>query len=286
MTRSPRRRALALVALGVVAISFAAIFFRETAPTHPLVAAGGRLVLAALLLAPWTLRGWRRMSPKVRRGALLGGVFYALHFGTWVSSLSLTSVAASVTLVTATPLLLALFAFATGRDRPSRRQWFAIALGLLGVLAIAHEAPSEGALLGDLLAFAGAAAMAGYLLVVRSLGRIDPFAFTGVACAVGGALLLGAAPLAGVAITIPTWEAAAFVALAALVPQLIGHTSLTFALRHVTPTTIGLATVFEPVGSTLLGWVWLREVPGAWTLGGCAIVLVAVALSFSGPRSG
>jgi len=273
---------------GVAAISFAAIFFRLTAPTPPLVAAGLRLLLAAGLLAPLALRARRlgRLDDRALRFGLLAGVFYALHFGSWVTSLALTSVAASVTLVTATPLLLALVAAFTRTDRATSRQWLAIALALVGLSFIGGaDLATEGALVGDGLAFAGAAAMAGYLLVVRRLGAdVDAWAFTGVACAVGGALLMLTAVVLGMPLWPPTTEAGVYVVLAALLPQLVGHGALTWSLRHVSPTTVGMATVGEPVGSTLLAYLWLREDPSWVTLVGCAITLAAVLFSFSRRR--
>jgi hypothetical protein len=55
------RRSLVVPALvvGVVALSFAAPFFRKAAPTHPLAASAIRLACAALLLAPFVLRAAR-----------------------------------------------------------------------------------------------------------------------------------------------------------------------------------------------------------------------------------
>ncbi|MEM1413506.1 MAG: DMT family transporter, partial [Myxococcota bacterium] len=275
-------RAWAATAVGVTAISFAAIFFRETAPTSPLVAAGWRLVLAALLLAPLSLRAYRAgtLRGRLLRDAALGGVFYALHFGAWVSSLHLTSVAASVTLVTATPVLLAGIAALTGRDRATGRQLIAIALATAGALLIGGgDLGTEGALTGDALALFGAAAMAGYLLVVRRHGgRLPPLAFGGVACAVGGALLLGAALVTGTGLAPASERATTFIVLSALVPQIVGHGSLTWALRRLSPTAVGLATAGEPVGAALLAWAFLSELPRPTTLVGCAIILGAVAL--------
>lgn len=270
------------MAVGVTAIAFAAIFFRRTAPTPPLVAAGLRLVLAAILFAPLAWRSFPRLSRAAWRDAVLGGLCYALHFGAWVTSLALTSVAASVTLVTATPLLLAIVAFATGRDRPTRRQLLAIPIALVGTAMLGGaDAFAEGALLGDALAFVGAVAMAGFLLLVRRHGAALPvLAFTTIACGVGGVVLLGVALALSLPLVPPTAEAAGFVVLATLLPQLVGHTALTWALRHVPPTTIGLATVAEPVGATLLAWLWLSEVPSALTLFGCAVTLASVMLAF------
>lgn len=278
-----RRPTLAL-SLGVFAISFAAIFFRETSPTHPLVAAGLRLAIAAALLSPFVWRGRAALRP-LRGDALLGGALYALHFGSWVTSLTLTSVAASVTLVTATPLLLALVASFTRRDRPSKRQWVAIGIAMLGLSILGGvDLDSPSALAGDALALLGAAAMAGYLLVVRRHGaHLDVLAFSGVSCAVGAALLLSAALAFGVAIEVPTTEAWIYIVLAALIPQILGHGMLTWALRHVSPTAVGLATVVEPVGATLLAWAWLGESVGLWVMVGCAITLTAVLVSY--PRA-
>lgn len=255
----------------------------DRASTDALVAAAVRLLLASLVLLPVALRRLRHMPAAHRRAALLGGLLYALHFGSWVASLGLTSVAASVTLVTATPLLLGLVAVFTGRDRPDGRLWLGVGLALVGVLIVAAGAPAGDALLGDALAALGAAAMAAYLLLARRQGpALDVFAFSGIAVAVGGVILLAAVlardggPAQLAALTGDTWL---WLGLAALIPQLMGHTALTFALREATPTMVGLATVAEPVGATAIAAAWLGEIPDAQTLVGSAIILVAVAAS-------
>lgn len=292
MANAERNRALMALAVGVSAISFAAIFIKKAAPTDAFVIAGVRLSIAALLLAPAVYRGWRagRLPAATLRKALLGGVLYAVHFGAWIESLELTSVAASVTLVTSTPLLLASFALVTGKDRPEPRHWVAIAMAVVGVAIISGYdllVPSGArAVVGDLLALGGAAAMAGYLLVVRSLGEdLDPWAFMGVACAVGALCLLGGGAAVGVELVVPSGQAFFFIVLSALVPQLVGHGALTWSLRYLPPTMVGMATVVEPVGSTLLAWLWLGEVVAPTTALGAAVTISAVLLAASrGPR--
>jgi len=290
-TSSGARPPVALVlVVGVVAISFAAIFFKKSQPTNPLVASAIRLLFAATLLSPWVIRGWRRGTfdgVQVRHAAG-GGLAYSVHFGAWVASLGMTSVTASVTAVTASPLLLALVGLVTGKDAPTRRLWVSLGLAVAGLTVVAvHDAGgSEGALLGDALALLGAAAMAMYLLIGRRLGsQLDVMAYTGVATFVGGTTLTVACLVGGIPLEASSDEAVFYLALAALVPQLIGHTSLTWALRHTTPARVGTATLGEPVGSTLLAWLWLGESVALTVVVGCVITLGAVALALSGPPS-
>ena len=95
-----------VLALGVVSVSFAAIFIR-LADAPPLVIAAYRLCIASLLIDPvaW-FRSRQELLRLTRRDVILSvlsGTFLALHFGLWIASLSYTTVATSVVLVTTTP---------------------------------------------------------------------------------------------------------------------------------------------------------------------------------------
>ena len=265
------------MAVGAVAISFAAIFFRLAAPVDPLLASALRLGLSSLVLAPWVRGG--STSPEARRAGWLCGALYAVHFGAWVASLDLTSVAASVTLVTCTPLLLAGLGWLRGKDRPSTRHTLGALLAVGGAAIVGGSDLLAGGIAGDLLALLGAAAMAGYLAVARELGAaLDPLALTARSARIAAVLLalvvLARQPFAPVAL--PSFEGLGWIVLSALVPQVIGHTALTYALRGATPTEVGLATALEPVLSTLLAWLWLSEAPAGLVLVGCGVTLVGV----------
>lgn len=282
--RRPSPLALALTLCGaIVALSFAAIFFRLAFPTHPLTAAGIRLLIAGTLFSPFVYRGIRRgtFTPTMYRAALLGGLLYGIHFGTWVTSLTLTSVAAAVTLVTTNPIFLGLLSLLTGRDRPGSRFWWGLGLAFIGLLILggADFAARPEALWGNLLAILGAVAMSLYLFTARSQGeRLDWVAFSGVTTASGGFALIVAAWIIGAPLTPSSTGALGFIVLAALIPQMIGHSLLVYAVRHLKPTTVAMAVIGEPVGSTLMAWLWLGEVLSAATTLGCAITLLAVLL--------
>ncbi len=284
------RVALAL-ALAVGAISTAALLFRLAAPTHPLVMAALRLTLAGLMLSPWLARAWRRgtLNASQLRASVWGGALYAIHFGAWVASLTLTHIAASMTLVTVTPLMLAAWGLITGRDKPSGRVMLALGIAMTGVLLIGWRdlSGTSDALWGDALALVGAASIGVYFALVRAQGpKLDVLAFSAGAALAGAGWLWALAWLWGAPLHVAGTQAWVALALCALGPHVIGHSLLTWSLRYISPTRAGVAVLAEPVIAIALGWVVLGERVGAMALVGCAIVLGGVMLAMSARSRG
>ena len=264
--------------IAVMAISFAALFFRGAAPTHPLIQAAVRLAIASILLLPWLVRAWdtEAFSRRVIRTGVVCGFWYAIHFGAWVTSLTMTTVTASVTLVTATPLVLGLIGWLTGVDAPRRREWAGLGLGALGILIIGwDDLTREGsAWQGDLLALLGALGMAGYLLSCRKVAEgLNVLAFTSLATGVAALLLSCGAFLADVPFVVPGWKPFFFLLAAALFPQMVGHVLLTWASRTLTPVVVGTATLGEPIGAAILAFFWLGEIPSTVVIIGSMVTL-------------
>ena len=289
----PSRSSTALVVpalvVAVIAVSFAAVLFRAAPELHPMSAAGWRLVIAGLVLTPFL----RHLPRSAWRKGPFAGLAYALHFGCWVASLGLLSVLVSTTIVTTTPLMLAAFALVTGRDRPRARALAGMALGTFGVVLLATSMPSDGtsdtgdtSLHGVLLALVGAATGAVYLVTARSV-RLPSLraslAFSGVAALTGGVLLITTAAIVGAPLLPATAEEAWVIVGAAALPQLVGHTLLTWAVTRTSPTTVALATLGEPIGAALLAAALLGEPLTALGIAACVLTLGAVALALSDP---
>lgn len=100
--------------LGVLSVSFAAIFIR-IAEAPPLVIATYRLVIASAILGPFALvrSGGlpKRLSKSDALLIMLSSVFVALHFAFWITSLSYTSIASSVVIVTSHPVFVAIISY-------------------------------------------------------------------------------------------------------------------------------------------------------------------------------
>lgn len=276
-----RPRATPLVlAVGLTAVSTAATMIRFAGDppnfVPPLAIAAWRVGLAAVLLVPVTLatgglgarglREWRRSEWGL---ALLSGLFLGVHFATWITSLSLTSVASSVTLVTTTPIWVAIGAAVLLHERPTRVAVGGILLATVGAIVLALlDAGAAGArggepgaaLLGDALALIGALGASGYFLVGRRLRATLPVQlYAQVVYGVAGACLLGIALLSGGPLVGYPATAYVWLVLLAIGPQLVGHTSLNWGLRYVRPAALAVFTLAEPLGSMALAFLLLRE---------------------------
>lgn len=277
---------------GVLIVSTASILIRwaQAEGVPSLAIAAWRLTLASLVLAPlvwFKARGEIAVMPRARLGwALASGMFLALHFASWITSLQYTSVASSVALVTTNPIWIALFSVLVLRERVPGQRIAAVALALAGssvilwadIDAVSVTAPQP--VLGNSLALLGSLTVCGYLLIGRKLrAGMSLLAYIGLVYG-GAALCLTLAALAtGTALSGYSGVAWACLAGMALGPQLLGHSTFNYALKHVTPTTIALTVLGEPVGSAWLAWLLFGEIIGVVKLAGMALLLGGIFLA-------
>ncbi len=286
----PTPRLVAVLGLGIVAISLAAIFIR-LADAPGLIVAAYRMLIASILLLPVSFMALRqaKLGGRSLVYSLLAGLFLAGHFATWISSLSYTSVAASVSLVASQPLWVALLGWLFLGVAPT----FLVLLGVLFAIAggalIGFGDLSGGSapILGDALAVAGAIFSAAYLLLGRraqQLGLGLP-AYVGLAYPAAAIVLLPLPALAGLPYGGYSFAAFAWIALLALIPQLVGHTSVNYAMKYLPPTLVATAMLLEPVGSSLFALFLFGERPTTTTFIGALLLLLGVLLSVQGSRS-
>lgn len=279
-------RVYAVLAVAVAAVSMSAIFIR-LADAPGVVVAVYRMALASLLLAPISVRALRRARPDRRAVAMsaLAGLLLGGHFATWITSLSYTSVAASVALVTTIPLWVALLSWLFLRQRPSAAVLAGALLAVAGSVAIGLGGARGGSgphpLLGDALALAGAVFASGYFLLGRAVQRrgLSLNAYVGIAYGVAALALLPLPALLGASYL--DYPAATFgwLVVLAVLPQTVGHTGLNYAVHHLDPTLVATVVLLEPLGAGLLAFVLFGEVPTLATALGAALLLAGVALA-------
>ena len=279
-----------MLALGVVSVSFAAIFIR-LADAPVLVIAAYRLMLASLLINPIAYaRSRYDLLHLIKAGLalpLLSGVLLALHFVLWIASLSYTTVASSVVLVTANPVFVALASHFLFREKLSRQVIVGIAVCLAGAALIGYGDWTLGLkpLFGDLLALLGAIAVAGYYLIGRRLRQTTgALSYASIVYSSAALVLL----LSALALRYPLlgYSSTTYVMLVllALIPQTVGHLSLNWSLRFVSATLVAIAVLGEPVGATILALAILHEVPTLTQVLGGILILSGIFVAFHKSR--
>ena len=275
--------------IGIIAVSAASILIRSAQTEAPsLVIAAYRLAVASLVVVPMAM--WRHQDELHRLRArewflmAVAGIFLALHFATWVTSLEYTSVTSSVVLVTTSPLWVAVASRFLLREKLTRPIIFGLFVAVVGGFIIGLGDTTQGSrsapLLGDLLALLGAFMVTGYWLIGRRM-RSSQSLTAYVAIVYGTAalvllMMVGVArqSLSGYDPIIYLW-----LVLLALVPQLIGHSSFNLALARLPAVSVAVATLGEPIGASILAYFLLGEAPTTLTILGAALVLTGIALT-------
>jgi drug/metabolite transporter (DMT)-like permease len=255
----------------LVAAPFLAIAFWRNA-------AGAAALLPVLLTRERaTLTGlrWRDL-----RSSVVAGLFLAAHFAAWLPSLSMTTVAASIALVTTTPIWTALAARAAGVQLPAA-VWWGLVLAVFGAALIAgvDVTVSLEAVAGDGLALLGAIAAGGYVLAgARARERLATSAYTVICYSVCAVVLAVAALIVDVPLSGFSARDWWLIAAITFVAQLLGHTLLNLVLHSVGPTVVSLAVLLEVPGSLIVALVLLQQAPPLLALPGMAAVVAGVAL--------
>jgi drug/metabolite transporter (DMT)-like permease len=246
------------------------------------------------MLLPFFASGGRprrlaAMSAKEKLTLAGVGVVLAVHFASWITSLSFTSVASSVIFVHVDPIFVALVSHFILGERVGRRVSIGIAVAFAGatVIALGDLGVGQENLVGDLLSLVGAVALGVYILAGRRLRQsldlvsyVTPVYATSAAVLAAGSLAMGV-PLVGY----PGGEMLLFFAIA-LVPMIFGHTVYNWALRWISAPVVSISLLGEPVGASILAYVVLAESPGPMVLLGGAVTLTGILICAYQPAAG
>ena len=284
-------RTLLLMTVGVVAVSLSGPLMAAMV-VPPLAIAFWRNGFATIALAPTALTR-RRAELGALRGRRLGlvlvsGAALALHFATWISALTLTSVASATALVCLQLAWIVAWQLLRG-ERFRRGVVVGLVLAFLGVLVVTGVdfTLSPEALLGDLLALVGGVAAAAYTVLgsrARRTASTTTYTFVcygtcaalvAVACLVLGQDLAGYEP--------DQWGLLLLVTATA---QLLGHSVFNHLLATTSPMVVSLALLLEVPGAALLAALILAQQPPAAALAGLALMLAGMALVIVGNRGG
>jgi drug/metabolite transporter (DMT)-like permease len=212
------------------------------------------------------LAGW----PAVLAGGLssASSVFFILALGR-------ITVANALFMAGVTPFLAAIGARLLLRERVPPRAWAAMAVGATGVAVMLGSGLALGHLGGNLLALGSAASFAGHGLVLRARRQSDMLPAVLHAGLFGAVAGVAALTMAGASLGVPPRDLGLGLAMGT-VPLGGGLVLFTRASRHLPAAELQLVATAELVLGPLWVWIGVGETPGAWTVVGGALIVLAV----------
>lgn len=241
-----------------------------------------RVFLSSLILTPFFIQNCLK-GCKIKRSNIIfpivGGLFTAGDFALWNTSIQYTTAANATLLGNTAPLWVALGAWLLFREKLSTRFWLGLGLALAGATLILGTDyllhPRLG--IGDLMAIVTGVFYAGYMLVTqRSRLHFNPLThlwLMGISASLGLLLINMALGNHITGYSSQTWLA--FFG-AAIVSQIAGYMSLTYALGHLPASIVSPTMIGQPIMTAILAVPLLGEIPTFLQFVGGAIALVGI----------
>ena len=224
----------------------------------------------------------------------LSGLFLAAHFASWITSLEYTSVVSSVVLVCSTPLWVALLSPLVVKEKPGKLIWIGMAITLGGAVIVgvsgSLHVTGQGVqfngwglkdqtrmIIGNMLALIGAWFETGYILIGRGeRKKIALIPYTFIVYGSGALVLLLFVIAFGLRLSGYSQQTYIWMTALALVPQLLGHTSFNWALGYLNAAFVSVALLGEPVGTSVLSFLILKQSPTVFEAVGGILILIGI----------
>jgi drug/metabolite transporter (DMT)-like permease len=270
------------IIVGVLGVSSSSVLVRMAdAPT--LIISLYRLGFSFLLMTPVTIAKHRsELKGLTARDIIItgiSGVFLALHFYSWISSLSYTSVSSAAVLVNTHSVFVVIGSYVLFREWVSGRALIGAALAFAGSMCISVSDfhISSRAFLGDLLAVAGAVFIAGYFLIGRDLRqRMSMTLYTFLVYGSCTIVLLAMVLITSTPLSPGPPTNIVIFLLMAIIPTLSGHSIFNWALGYVQASVVSVAMLGEPVFATILAAIILGEYPSPVQVYGGIVIIIGL----------
>jgi drug/metabolite transporter (DMT)-like permease len=294
-----KNTAAAGLVIVVAALSTAAILVRKAQESMPSLAiAANRVVLATIFLLPFSIRKVIQEKAAINNQSLklmaAAGMLLGLNFALWIKSLEYTDVISSTVLLTTSPVWVTLLSPFILKERIPRMFIIGLGIALCGILMISsgnilffgsqglelrwgNLLSGERVWLGNLLALGGAWCSSGYMLIGRkgrqqfSTQTYVFIVYTAAAVTLVLLCLFARQPLFQYSTKNFVW-----IVLLALVPQIIGHSLLNWALGRMPAAVVSLSLLGQPLGSAILAFFVLAEKPTLLEFFGAAVILFGI----------
>ena len=204
--------------------------------------------------------------------AVLGGLVMSLSFIAFVVSMSITTVANVVFIISTQTMFLAIFGFFYLKEKVSLVSFFSILLAMGGITIMIGDSLSSGSFLGNIVALAIPINFSILVMIIRknkNLDMVPAIFYSGIFSIIYGLILSESLVFTSHDILMGFFLG---------VPQLaFGFICITIGSRTTPSTTIGLLMLTETLFAPIWVWIFLNEIPPLSVLiGGCVIIAAII----------
>ena len=205
--------------------------------------------------------------------AILGGLVMSLSFIAFVVSMSSTSVANVVFIISTQTMFLAIFGYFYLKEKVSLISFFSICLAMTGITIMVGDSFSTGSFFGNIIALAIPINFSILVMIIRknkNLDMVPAIFYSGIFSIIYGLILSESFVFSNHDILMGFLLG---------VPQLaFGFICITIGSRTTPSTTIGLLMLTETLFAPIWVWLFLNEIPPLSVLIGGAIIISAIIL--------
>jgi len=208
--------------------------------------------------------------------AVLGGLVMSLSFIAFVVSMSITTVANVVFIISTQTMFLAIFGYFYLKEKVSLISFFSIVLAMGGITIMVGDSLSTGSFFGNIVALAIPINFSILVMIIRknkNLDMVPAIFYSGIFSIIYGLILSESFVFTSHDILMGFFLG---------VPQLaFGFICITIGSRTTPSTTIGLLMLTETLFAPLWVWLFLNEIPPISVLiGGIVITFAIIFKSF------
>lgn len=272
-----------IVLVGVFFTSLSSIIIRLSQAPSLVISFYRMLFTILLLLIPVMMKERESLKSIKKKDFILcalSGIFLALHFATWIASISMTTISNSTILVSCSPIFVSLANFFILKEKFTSKIFIGISMSLIGTIIIAIGSTggsTSSMMVGNILAFMGAIFVAGYLVIGGIVRKnVSAGAYVFIVYSVSVIVLFFMCLISDTPIyPYSPKEFILFLALA-IFCSILGHTVYNYLMKFISATLISISTLCEPIFASILALIIFKEIPSIYTLIGGTIIMSGV----------
>ncbi|WP_250525654.1 EamA family transporter [Caballeronia sp. GAWG2-1] len=239
-----------------------------------LCAGVGLFVIAVHRKAVWPT------AREVRNAAIVGTLLEGLSSGMMAYGMRTVGTGTAAVMVATVPLFATIFTALAGRS-VAKGEWFAVALGLLGIVLLNHGDPSPSSTVGTLAILCAAIFWAGGAHLASRLSQpSDLLMSTALQIGLGGLIATVIAFVSGERLGQVSMGAGFSFLYLVVIGSMAAYVAYNFLIRNTSTIVATSCLYVNPVVAVLLGALLLGEIITQWTVVATVVILMSVALSF------